>query len=134
MTIGFKTHKISLKADWTLANKMTLHLTYKVPHKAKNFFLKLCAKLFNTRLLGVHLQFLTVALSVCEHLLFVQYKTKTKKFANFIIFCRAFSNFYKNKKLLNTNLKILIFINLPWGHLRSHNKQTPKLNLNIEVN
>ena len=117
MTIGFKTHKISLKADWTLANKMTLHLTYKVPHKAKNFFLKLCAKLFNTRLLGVHLQFLTVALSVCEHLLFVQYKTKTKKFANIlnIIFCRAFSNFYKNKKLLNTNLKILIFINLPWG-------------------
>ena len=77
MTIGFKTHKISLKTGWT--NKMTLHLTYKVPHKAKNFFLKLCAKLFNTRLLGVHLQFLTVALSVSEHLRFVQYKTKTKK-------------------------------------------------------
>ena len=40
---------------------------------------------------------------ICEHLLFVQYKTKTKKFANFIIFFRALSKFYKNKKLLNTN-------------------------------
>jgi len=41
-------------------------------------------------------------------LYFVQYKTKTKKFADFIIFFRAFSKFFKNKKLLTQIFKILI--------------------------
>ena len=60
---------------------------------------------------------------ICEHLPFVQYKTKIKKIGDFIIFFHAFSNFYKNKQLLNTNIfiKVWWFINLPWGHLRSHN-------------
>ena len=38
--------------------------------------------------------------SICKHLLFVLYKTKkTKKFANQLIFFRAFSKFYRNQKL-----------------------------------
>jgi len=41
---------------------------------------------------------------ICEYLIFVQYKTKTKqKVCGFQIFFRAFLKFYKNKKLLNTN-------------------------------
>ena len=37
---------------------------------------------------------------ISEHLLFVHYKTKTKKFADFIIFFHAFSKFYKNTQNL----------------------------------
>ena len=40
---------------------------------------------------------------ISEHLLFVQYKTKTKMFADFIIFFVHFQNFSKIKKILNTN-------------------------------
>ena len=35
---------------------------------------------------------------ICEHLLYVQYKTKTKKFADFKIFFAHFQNFTKMKK------------------------------------
>ena len=34
---------------------------------------------------------------ICEHLLFVQYKTKTKKFADLLIFFAHFQNFTKIK-------------------------------------
>ena len=53
----------------------------------------------------------------------LHYKTKTKKFADSIIFFCAFSKSYKNKKLLNTKFfKFWSFINLPWGHVSSHTK------------
>ena len=43
-------------------------------------------------------QLLIVALSVStEHLLFVQYKTKTKNFVDLMVFFRGFSKFYKNQ-------------------------------------
>ena len=59
-------------------------------------------KYYKTRLLG---RFAPSSIStfncgfISEHVLFVQYKTKTKKVCGFhIIFC-AFSKFFKNKKL-----------------------------------
>ena len=46
--------------------------------------------------------------SICEHLLCLHYKTITnKKLADFIKNVRAFSKFYKNKKLVDTNFVIL---------------------------
>ena len=48
-------------------------------------------------------------------------KQKQKKFADLIIFFAHFQNFTKKNKLLDTNL----FINLPWGHVKSHTKFGP---------
>ena len=60
-------------------------------------------------------QLFILALSVR---IFSLYSIKTnKKFADFIIF-RAFSKFYRNKKLLTA-------IPLPWGPVRFHTKYGP---------
>ena len=52
---------------------------------------------------------------ICEHLLFVQYKTIAKKFWNLIIIFHAFSKFYKNQKMLDT-----IFLWF-WAFMNLHN-------------
>ena len=52
---------------------------------------------------------------ICEHLLFVQYKTKTKKVSGFHnIFSRIFK-ILQQKAFKHKFLKFLSFINLPWG-------------------
>ena len=51
--------------------------------------------------------------SICEHLLFVQYKTKTKKFADLVIFFRGFFILPKSKIFGDILLKLCASINLP---------------------
>ena len=47
----------------------------------------------------------------------VSTSNKTEKFGDFIIFFRAFSKFYKNKKTFKHKfLKCSSFTKLPWGH------------------
>ena len=79
------------------------------------------AKYIYTRLLGRFAPFFYF------NLLFVQCETKTKKFADFIIFFFGhFQNFTKKYKTFKHKfLKFWSFINLPWGH-------PDKLNLYID--
>jgi len=88
---------------------------------------------------------------ICEHLLFVQYKTKTKKVCRFHNILSSIFKFYKTKNL-HKFLKFWSFINLPWGHEnlgpicssvlsfigykqtdKHQNRQTDKLSLYIDL-
>ena len=77
---------------------------YLFPKKSNSWLNPRNVKVLVFRALRAHLVFQLLIVALSEHLLFVQCKTKAKKFEDFIIFFRVFSKFYKNKKLLNTNL------------------------------
>ena len=53
--------------------------------------------------------------SMCEHFLFVQYKTVTKSSRILSYFFVDFQNFTKSKFVGDKYLKFWAFINLPWG-------------------
>ena len=73
--------------------------------------------------------------SICEHLLFAQYKTKQKTFAAFQIFFRAFLKFMQVKSFWIQLFEILIIhkpslgvrlVQLFWRLLNTTNRQTIK--------